>query len=205
MPPAFLYFDMGNVLLRFDHRRATRQMAKVAGVDPLRVWETVFEGDLHRQYELGDVDEQGFYEAFCRQTGSHPPLDALLEAASHMFECNPGTLPLVAQLEAAGYRLGILSNTNPSDWRFCTGHFGTIPEAFEITVLSFQVHAMKPDRRIFQVAADRAKAPPQEIFFVDDRMENVEGARQVGFDAVHYTSAAALARELWNRGVRCNF
>ena len=34
MPPKFIYFDLGNVLLRFDHELACRQMAAVAGTTP---------------------------------------------------------------------------------------------------------------------------------------------------------------------------
>ena len=33
-PPAFFYFDLGNVLLDFDHRRAAQHMAAVAQVPP---------------------------------------------------------------------------------------------------------------------------------------------------------------------------
>ena len=35
----FLYFDLGNVLLTFDQRKAARQMADVAGITPEKVWE----------------------------------------------------------------------------------------------------------------------------------------------------------------------
>lgn len=32
MRPRFFYFDLGNVLLYFDHSLAMRKMAKIAGV-----------------------------------------------------------------------------------------------------------------------------------------------------------------------------
>ena len=46
---------------------------------------------------------------------------------------------------------------------------------------------------------------PGEIFFVDDRPENVEGARQFGFDAIQYTAADALASALRDRGIQLNY
>jgi FMN phosphatase YigB (HAD superfamily) len=37
---------------------------------------------------------------------------------------------------------------------------------------------------------------PEEIFFTDDRLENVEAARQAGFDAVQFVSVAELREQL---------
>jgi putative hydrolase of the HAD superfamily len=206
MPPAFIYFDLGNVLLNFSHRRAARQMAEVAGVSAEKVWQVVFEGGLEWRFELGEIDARQFYERFCEGTGTRPDYDALDQAGSAIFDYNLTMLPLVAHLERAGHRLGILSNTNESHWKYCaSGRYATIPASFEITVLSYQVHAMKPDEKIYRIAAERAGLAPENIFYTDDRMENVEGALRAGFDAVHYTTTPALARELRRRGVESSF
>ena len=41
---------------------------------------------------------------------------------------------------------------------------------------------------------------PEEVFFTDDRLDNVEGARKVGFDAVQFVGVEALREELRARG-----
>lgn len=205
MPPAFIYFDLGNVVLHFDHRRSARQMAEVAGVDESRVWEVVFEGDLHSVFERGHIGARDFYEAFCRETDSRPDFAALTEAGSAIFDLNATIVPLIAHLEDAGWRLGILSNTNESHWAYCVRRFKIIPEAFDVTILSYEVHSMKPEPEIYQTAAQRAGVAADQIFFVDDREENVEGARQAGLDAVRYVNVADLARQLRARGVDSNF
>ena len=46
---------------------------------------------------------------------------------------------------------------------------------------------------------------PQEIFFCDDVIGHVTAAREAGFDAVQYTTTAALVADLWRRGVRFNY
>jgi len=203
--PAFLYFDLGNVLLNFDHQRSSRQMAQVAGIAPERVWQVVFEGPLLVDFETGRIDARQFYELFCAETDTRPDFRALGEAASAIFDLNIAVLPILIQLEAAGKRLGVLSNTNPSHWNYCTRHFGVVPDAFDTVVLSYEVGVMKPDPTIFRVAAERAAVAPEAIFFVDDRQENVAGARACGFDAVLFTSARELASDLSVRGIRCNY
>ena len=96
--PRFIYFDLGNVLINFDHHRAARQMAEVAGVSEQLVWKIVFESDLELEYERGAISTREFYEAFCTRTGSRADYDALLLAASDIFELNDGIVPLLSQL-----------------------------------------------------------------------------------------------------------
>src|SRR5437016_803084 len=97
-PPKFLYFDLGNVLLKFDHRLAARQMGQLAGVPPERVWQIVFESDLEMRYEAGEICDREFYEIFCKQTGTRPDFDALLLAASAIFWPNASIVPVVNAL-----------------------------------------------------------------------------------------------------------
>ncbi len=114
-------------------------------------------------------------------------------------------LPLVAQLGQAGHRLGILSNTCDSHWQFCRRRFRIIDEGFEVHALSYRIGTAKPEPGIFEAAAELAGVTPQEIFFVDDLPQHVAGAKAVGLDAVHYTTAAAVVAELRSRGIRFNY
>ena len=206
MPPEFIYLDLGNVLLKFDHRLAATQMAEVAGLDPELVWRIVFGGELLGQVESGQLTDRQFYERFCEATNTWADYDKLQYAGSAIFEINRPMIPLVAQLRAAGYRLGILSNTSESHWNYVAkGRYGLIPRTFDIVVLSYEVRSMKPDPEIYRVAAERAGVAPEHIFFTDDREDNVAGALAAGLDAALFTGAASLQRQLRARGVRWNF
>lgn len=201
-PPKFFYFDLGNVLLFFDHRRAARQMAEVAGVPPEMVWEIVFASGLEQRYEAGKLSTQEFYEIFCEQTGARPDYQALAAAAGNIFEVNAPLLALLERLSESGRRLGLLSNTCELHWEhFSSGCYPPIPAAFHSLVLSFRVGCMKPETQIYAHAAELAGAAPHEIFFVDDVAGHVAAARRFGFDAVQYTTPEALAAELRQRGV----
>jgi putative hydrolase of the HAD superfamily len=201
----FLYFDLGKVVVDFDPGLMCRQMGEVAGIGPSRVSELLFEGGLQRQYELGQLSCREFYEVFCEKSGSRPDYDALQSAGSDIFEVNPTILPVVAQLQQAGYRLGILSNTCRSHWEHCLRRYRIVAEGFEVYVLSYEVGLAKPDARIFAAAAESAGVAAEEVFFVDDLPENVAGARAAGIDAVQYASATELAAELRARGIRFNY
>ncbi|HEX3724983.1 MAG TPA: HAD family phosphatase [Pirellulales bacterium] len=204
--PEFLYFDLGNVLLQFDHRLAARQMAQVAGVAAEKVWQVVFESDLELRYEAGEVDDRGFYEIFCRETSSRPDYHALLLAGSEIFTPNYSIIPVIAALRSAGYRLGILSNTNASHWAYCyQGRYDLVGQAFDVFALSYEIGVCKPASMIFEAAARLAGSPATNIFYVDDIMRNVEGALAAGFDAVQYTTTPRLVADLRCRGLVFNY
>jgi putative hydrolase of the HAD superfamily len=207
MPPEFIYFDLGNVLLHFCHQRAARQMSEVAGISTEQVWKTVFETDLLWRSERGEISSQEFWRAFCDETSVQADQRRLLTAMSDIFELNALIIPLVATLSSAGHRLGILSNTNAAHWEFVTdGRYTLLDRYFELSVLSFEERSMKPDPDIYAAAIRRCGvSSPERIFFVDDRPENVAGARRAGIDAVQYTTPQKLAGELVTRGVEFNY
>lgn len=206
-PTEFIYFDMGNVLLLFEHGIACRRMGEAAGVTTERVREVVFDNGLEWQYERGELTSREFYEIFCEQTGTRPNFDELMFAAGDMFTLNVPIVPIVAHLHSAGYRLGILSNTCEAHWRYVVrdGRYAVIAELFDVYALSFEVKAMKPEPACYQAAIELAAVPAGSIFFMDDHIENVDAAKAAGLAAVHYTSPHNLAVDLRRHGVEFNY
>ena len=204
--PSFLYFDLGNVLFFFDHAVACRQMAEVTGVTVETVRQVAFESGLEWRYERGEISSREFYDLFCEQVERQPDFDDLLHAASAIFDMNKRIVPLVAHLRSAGCRMGILSNTCDAHWNYITNsRHPFVKQYFNPLVLSYEIGSMKPESKIYTVAANLAEVAPDEIFFVDDREENVAAAMDAGFDAVQYTGVHELARSLRERGLHFNY
>jgi glucose-1-phosphatase len=199
MPPTFFYFDMGNVLLRFSHERMATQMAGVVGIESRRAWQILFEDGLHWAYERGQFDADEFYGRFCAAAGASPPDIAALDAAGNdIFELNAPIVGLVGKLVAAGHRLGVCSNTTASHWIHCASRYSFLTTMFPTHALSYRVLAMKPDPRFYAAATDLTGAGPRDIFFTDDRAENVTAATKAGWDAVRFESVSQL-----NEALRC--
>jgi FMN phosphatase YigB (HAD superfamily) len=202
MPPAFVFFDLGNVLFSFDRERAFRQMAAACGgtVDAVRA--AVMEHGLHEALETGRIDWGGFHADFSRLTDTASDSQTLAHAASDMFTLNVGMLPVIAAVERAGCRTGILSNTSAIHWRHLAGgDYAILPGRFTHNVLSYEVGAMKPEPAIYAAAAARAETPPEKIFFCDDLPVHVEAARAAGWDAEPFTSASGIIAALARRGL----
>lgn len=203
--PSFFYFDMGNVLLKFSHRRGAEQMARAAGIPVEQalgiVYGTKGEHGLHWDFECGRMSPAEFYARF-RELGACQATDADLETACNdIFDLNAPMLPLVESLRQAGRRLGVLSNTTSAHWDYVTAKFPQIMGLFPLHALSCRLKLMKPDPEIYAQAAQVAETPAAEIFFTDDRPENVAAAQAAGWDAVVFTTAERLATDLAVRGV----
>ncbi|HEX4149469.1 MAG TPA: HAD family phosphatase [Pirellulales bacterium] len=204
--PRFLYFDLGNVLILFDHRLACRNLAELTGVPAEQVWELIFAGGLNHRLDAGSLSTAECYRLFCEHFDCRPSPEQFALAASDIFQVNYSMNAVLGRLSGAGYRLGLLSNTSDLHWKYLTDdRYWLIPDAFEQLVLSFEVGLMKPDPQIYRLAAARAGVEPHEVFYVDDLPANVDGALAAGFDAVQYTTTPALVEALIRRGIRINY
>src|SRR5689334_19846579 len=155
VPPEFIYFDMGNVLIYFSHEMMAQQMAQIVGIEPKRAWNILFadKAGLEWAYERGELTRKQFYTRFCEAAGASADVETLDIAGSDIFAINAPMCGLASQLAAAGYRLGVCSNTTPSHWGHCLSHYRPLSSAFSIYALSFQLGAMKPDAAFYPAAA----------------------------------------------------
>ena len=53
----FVFFDLGNVLVNFDHEYAVQQLATLAEREPDAVRRVLFGSQLQNQYETGLLDD----------------------------------------------------------------------------------------------------------------------------------------------------
>ena len=100
---------------------------------------------------------------------------------------DPAVLDLLDAIHADGTPVSLLSNAP----RELGDALADLPEfaRFRHMLFSADLRLVKPDARIFQAAAERLHAAPENIVFLDNRAENVRAAAAVGFDVVLYTGS----------------
>ena len=60
MPIEFVYFDLGNILVRFDVEIAIANVARIADVSTDLVRTRVYESGLQDDYECGKLDGEAY-------------------------------------------------------------------------------------------------------------------------------------------------
>ena len=81
------------------------------------------------------------------------------------------------------YRLGVITNTQSFDMEFW--HRSEARALLKAEVLSYEVHALKPDKRMFRQFARRIGVSAGRILMVgDNSRDDIEGARAAGLQAL---------------------
>ena len=193
----FVYFDLGNVLVHFDHQIAMHKLASETQLDPALIRSALFDSGLEDRYETGKLSDRAFVAELSQRIGKPLQVDSTLETLSAIFTQNRDILPILERLKRSGFRLGILSNTCSAHWNWIRRQaYQTVEDWFEIHLLSFEVQSLKPSPEIYRAAAERCNVEPQRSFFTDDRLENVEAARRAGWNAVIFEDVRSLANSL---------
>jgi putative hydrolase of the HAD superfamily len=123
------------------------------------------------------------------------PLPSIADIWFDGREANHAWVEMLRGLRERGYFVGVLSNMMPS-WDRHWRRMVPAEELFDDVVLSFAVGHRKPQREIYDLAAERAGVLPGECLFIDDTAENCDGARSAGWSAVHFTGTSEAAAEV---------
>jgi glucose-1-phosphatase len=193
-----LFFDLGNVLIFFDHQKMCRQIAHVSGLE-LELVEKMMHtfGD---PYERGHVTSQEIYDEVCRLAQKNLPFETVMHAVADIFEPNEPVISIATELKEKGHRLFLLSNTCEAHFNFAFSQFPFLKH-FDGYVLSYQVGARKPEKTIYEKALEIAGCRNEECFYTDDILPYVESARSMQIDAEQYTDPQALTQHLHARGI----
>lgn len=74
-------------------------------------------------------------------------------------------------------------------------------ELFEFFINSTEEGIKKPDPRIYLMACKRLGVKPEECIFIDDTKRCVQGAKDVGMQAIQYQTYAQFVKDLKSLGI----
>lgn len=176
----FVFFDMNGVLVRAAVSKACMQLAEESGVTP-DVIETIF-WQYNSEVCRGSMSLDEFNTILAER------LEMLVDWNRYYLmavEPTPGIFDLVEWV-SENYHVGMVSNTFPNLIQPMFDK-GILPKVnFDVVVDSSEAHALKPDGRMFEIAADRAGANPSEILLVDDDRLNLAAAGQFGWHTMGF-------------------
>lgn len=194
----WVVFDYGEVLC---HRtEALPKIAASLGVAPEPFAAAYWA--VRDAYDRGSTD-LAYWRAIAADLGIGLDEDRVAELTQADLDgwlnTDPAMLELVADLDAAGVPLALLSNAPAThgqafrrrDWSRHFRHF----------IISGDHGCAKPDPEIWRILTDTLGATPGDCFFLDDRQVNVAGARAAGLRAERFTGADAARGQLTALGV----
>ncbi len=105
-------------------------------------------------------------------------------------------MELVKKLKGK-YKLGILSNASLNEVQKIKKEVNN----FDAVVLSSEINFSKPDKESYEITLAKLDVFPQETVFIDDTLENIKGAEEVGIKGILYRSPEEVKKSLQELGV----
>ena len=199
-----LIFDFGNVVAHFDYTKACVHLGRLLGISGEAFLERVRSlglSPLAQQYESGKLSAEAFSQAVCALVGLELSHDQFASAWSDIFWLNEPIAPLVSFLKERGYTLVLGSNTNDLHAAQFRRQFAETLAHFDHLVLSYEIGHIKPSPAFYLACVEAAGAPPEACVFIDDLVENVEGARAAGLSGLVFRDVPTLLDDLAALGV----
>ena len=196
---AFL-FDLGNVLVRFDHRQAAEKITRGTGASAEDLFRLFFESPLVVQHDEGKISTRQSYEEVRRLIGMSLSYDRFLDVWNDIFTEDLEMMKLLRRL-LLDYPCLLISNTNRPHFEYLRAKFPILHD-LEGWALSYEVGHLKPHPAIYQKALEMARLPAGEILYVDDRADLIEAGGRIGFQTHRFTGFDRLLEDLTSRGVK---
>jgi epoxide hydrolase-like predicted phosphatase len=190
-----MVFDFGSVLVKMGDEAPRRALAERLGISLKELYRVIFDSDTAVRSMVGELTIEEHWLAVGAALGvtlaELPGIKAQFWAADLV---NDELVDYIRTLRPK-YKVGLLSNAWDDLRQVMRERFG-FDGMFDDLVISAEVGLAKPDPRIFHLAITRLGVQPGEAVFVDDVLANVEAARGVGLNAIHYQGNPQLFEAL---------
>ena len=181
-------FDYGNVICRPPTEQQLSEAAALCGLTVEEFVQAFWR--KRREYDRG-TDARAYWQDIAESHGR--VFDEALIGEMMRREVDfwgrfdDRVLDWTRDLRSVGLRTGILSNLPRKLGERLRGEAGFL-EHFDQVTFSYELGSIKPEAAIYRHAIEGLGVDPADALFLDDRPENVEGARAVGIHAEVFNS-----------------
>lgn len=196
---SLILFDLGNVLVKFDHSIVARKLAKLSKTTMSGIVTQFISSGLGSLLDEGKIDAREFSERVISALNLPMGVDEFQKHWNEIFFENPGMESLLKRLKEK-YPVYLISDTNPLHFEFIRKKFSILNHIDQF-FLSYEIGVKKPDPRIYFEVLKRSRAKAESVLYIDDREDLVAAARKMGFSALVFKSPKSLEKELIRRQV----
>ncbi|MDD5097962.1 MAG: HAD family phosphatase [Candidatus Omnitrophica bacterium] len=195
-------FDLGRVLIDFDHKRAAERISGFCDKSPVEIYNLFFESPATLAFEEGKIPPKEFYQKVKEMLNLKLSYDSFVPIWNDIFFLsieNRSVYQLVNSLRA-NYKTAMLSNINFLHYEYLKARFPVFG-VFDHIFLSFEMGLSKPNKEIYKKVLQTLQICPDEVFYIDDRKELVASAASLGIPGHHYLNSQQLICDLKDAGV----
>jgi epoxide hydrolase-like predicted phosphatase len=192
---AAVIWDLGGVILKTEDTSHREKWEKRFDLEPWGLEKLVFGNPISQSASKGNASIEDIWDYVQSKLGMEDEeMDAFRKDFFAGDEVDLELMAFIRQIKTK-FKSGMITNAWPGMRHFIEQEWD-IADAFEDIVVSAEIHLVKPDPEIYELALDQLKVPAQEAVFIDDFIENIEGAENVGMTGIHFRSTAEVMEKL---------
>lgn len=198
-----ILFDLGGVVITIDQDQAVRRFKEIGLKDAEKRLDPYTQSGIFGDLEAGAITAEQFRDELSKLVGRELTFQECRYAwTGYCKEVPQRNLETLLKLREQGYRIVLLSNTNPymMDWALSNDFDGdghSLKYYFDELYMSFQVKLMKPNDLFYRHVLRKEKLFPQECLFVDDGPRNVAAASQIGIHTYCPKNGADWTKDIY--------
>lgn len=181
-----IIFDIGGVLVDLDFERCIDAFRELGIEGAEQMVSCYHPAEFFGELERGEINTAEFC-CRLRDMAGMPELsdEAICAAYRTLILGIPvEKLRMIKSLRDRGFQILALSNINevmlPRIFEFFRADSLEATDYFDKMYLSFEMGVMKPSKKIYEMVIEGSNLDPKETLFIDDGVQNVEAAREMG-------------------------
>ena len=197
-----IVFDLGGVIMTICQDEAIKRFKSIGLKNVEDYLNPYTQTDIFGDIEEGKISAEQFRAKLSELIGKEVTYEECKFAwLGYRQDVPLRNLDILRKLKAQGYKLILLSNTNPfmMSWGLSgefDGNGNSLESYFDSLYLSYKLGVMKPNKKIFQYIIDNEKIQPGESLFIDDGERNINAARLLGFKTLCPINGEDWTKEL---------
>ena len=197
-----IVFDLGGVIMTICQEEAIKRFKSIGLKNVEDFLNPYTQTDIFGDIEEGKISAEQFRAKLSELIGKEVTYEECKFAwLGYRQDVPLRNLDILRKLKAQGYKLILLSNTNPfmMSWGLSgefDGNGNSLESYFDSLYLSYKLGVMKPNKKIFQYIIDNEKIQPGESLFIDDGERNINAARLLGFKTLCPINGEDWTKEL---------
>ncbi|MEL4455380.1 HAD family phosphatase [Lutimonas vermicola] len=195
-------FDLGGVLVDWNPEYLYAKIFKNDAKKMTWFLNTVCTPAWNMEQDAGRTFEEGIEILTTAYPEYEPEIRSFFERWEEMIKSeNQDTVVILKSLsELNKVKLYALTNWSSETFPIAQRRFDFL-KRFEGIVVSGEEKTRKPFSKIYEITLDRYGLKAENCLFIDDSFENIEAAKLLGFNTVHFTNALQLNMDLKEFGL----
>lgn len=191
-----IIFDIGNVLADFNFEGCFKYYTSDDETYQKMVRATIM-SPVWNEFDKGVWSDEEILQGFIKNDPSiERELRTMFTNLTGIIKQREYAIPWIRELKQSGYQVLLLSNFPQRIYEIHKKNELQFLDVVDGGILSYREKLVKPDPEIYHLLMKRYQLIPKECVFMDDREENVIAAREVGWQAIQFSTKEKALAEL---------